>query len=133
MVKKLTPLHVSLAVTTWQLAERRAALAKQLAETDELHRQAIALAASYGVPQRLLGTLSDVSQPRISQIIASTEIPDERPDEFGHRVFKVMEWPQDELQKHSEKDAAERDAWNRKYQLVHGRPGNLGGGPSESP
>ncbi|MBT2515815.1 hypothetical protein J7E29_00015 [Streptomyces sp. ISL-90] len=129
MAKNLTPLHSGLAVTVWQLAERRAALAKQLAEADELHRQAVALAGAYGVPQALLSTLSDISQPRISQIIASTETPTETPEAFDHRVFKVMEWPQDQLGRLSRKSPAEREAWNRKYELVHGKPGNLGAEP----
>lgn len=80
------------------------------------------MAGAYGVLQALLSALSDVSQPRISQIIASTDVPSESPEAFSHRVYKVMEWPQDQLQRLSRKSAAEGDAWNRKYELVHGMP-----------
>lgn len=126
MAKKLTPLHVTLSATVWQLAERRAALAKQLAEIDGLHRQAIAMAGAYGVPQTLLSTISDLSPTRISHIIGATDIPLESPDVFGRRVSKVMELPQNQLGARPEKNASEREAWERKYELIHGRPRNPG-------
>lgn len=72
MAKLATELQISLAVNAWQLTDRRAALLAELAEIDELHRQAIALAATYGVPQKSLAALCDVSGPRISKIVSTT-------------------------------------------------------------
>ncbi|MGA1836038.1 hypothetical protein VD659_03820 [Herbiconiux sp. 11R-BC] len=84
-------LHTKLMNDVWELANRKAALAAQLAEVDQLHRQAIVLAHTFGIKQPILATLSDVTPGRISQIVQSTEMPDAGPDKFHAEVYRTLE------------------------------------------
>lgn len=119
--------RADLAVQAWQASGAVAAVAAQLAELRSLQRAAIAVAARAGVRQRVLAFLADLSPGRVSQIVA---------EERGRQVDVAAvrdalntwaEWPGDrlkELQAVCTED--EREAWNRKYELAHGRPGSLG-------
>jgi hypothetical protein len=117
MAKPATELQISLAVDAWRLSERRAWLLRQLAELDELHRQAIALAATYGVPQKTLAALCEVSGPRISQIVSSTDLPPGSPDAFHDTVTELLERrPSTPI--HGA--PADKAAWDRKFALSRG-------------
>ncbi|TIH30797.1 hypothetical protein [Subtercola vilae] len=123
MSKPLTELQTSLAVNAWQLTDRRAWLLAQLAELDVLHRQAIALAATYGVSQKSLARLCDVSGPRISQIVSDTDLPPGSIEEFNSAVIEMLERRQDPV-----RDGAPGDtiAWDRKFAISRGYDPELG-------
>lgn len=130
MAGKLTEDQESLAYYAWALARHRAALAKQLAEVEGYERQAVALAAQYGVRQKLLATVTGRSPGRISQVIAATDTESlgTLQDARGP-WFEALEHPQDHLAaKSRHATQAERDAWNTNHELVHGSPGTLGQG-----
>jgi len=114
-------MHRDLMVDVWELADQKAALAAQLAEIDQLHRQAIVLAHTFGVKQPALAKLSDVTPGRISQIVQSTERPEGSLEKFHREVARGLEWPADHLQHiRKERTAAEPTAWAEKFELVHG-------------
>lgn len=112
MAKPATELQISLAVDAWNLTARRTWLLAQLAELDELHRQAITLAATYGVSQKSLAVLCDVSGPRISQIVTSTDLPAGSMESFHQRVTEILESRQEHVQHTTPDDIA---AWNNKF------------------
>ncbi len=86
----------------------------------------------------MLAVLTDLSTGRISQIVAEER---SRPVDVAAVRAALNawdEWPADRLTKLGAVCTEdERLAWNRKYELAHGRPGNLGTGhapyPTERP
>ncbi|MBF4571874.1 hypothetical protein ITJ64_05035 [Herbiconiux sp. VKM Ac-1786] len=122
MAQTPSPLHANLMTDVWELASRKAALAAQLAEIDQLHREAVTLAHAFGIKQPVLAKLSDVTPGRISQIVLSTETPDADPDEFHSAVFKALEWGDDHRERIQRAIAkANPEAFVEKFELVHGR------------
>jgi len=114
-------LHANLMTDVWELANRKAALAAQLAEIDQLHRQAVVLAHTFGIKQPVLAKLSDVTPGRISQIVVSTDNPDAAPDEFHSEVFKALEWGDDHRDRIQRAIAKMNpEAFAEKFELVHG-------------
>ncbi|WP_113718959.1 hypothetical protein [Arthrobacter dokdonensis] len=128
MVRKLTEDQESLAHYAWALARHRAALAKQLADVEEYERQAVALAARYGVRQTLLAAVTGRSPGRISQVVAATNTePLGTLEEARGPWSTALEHPQDHLTARSRPaTAAERDQWNATRELIHGPPDTPG-------
>lgn len=59
--------------------------------------------------------------------MAETPLPGESVETLDQRWYKDLEWPQDHLARVSKiTTVVERDLWNRRYELTHGRPGELG-------
>ena len=74
-----------------------------------------------GTGQTLIAELSDLTRSRISQIAQATELPAESLEAFGHRVYQVIEWPQDHLRAIAEKRSPEAiETRARKDELIHG-------------
>jgi DNA-binding transcriptional regulator YdaS (Cro superfamily) len=117
MAKPATELQITLAEDAWHLTDRRTWLLAQLAELDELHRHAIALAATYGVSQKSLAVLCDVSGPRISQIVSSTDLPAGSIESFHQAVSGILERRQEPVQRTEPEDIA---AWNKKFAVSRG-------------
>ncbi|MDQ2737534.1 MAG: hypothetical protein M3Y35_02670 [Actinomycetota bacterium] len=121
--------RADLAVQAWQASTTVAVVEAQLAELRTLQRAAIGVAAGAGVQQRVLAFLTDLSPGRVSQIVAEGR---RRPvDVAAVRDARNgwAEWPGDRLKELGAVCTEdEREVWNRKYQLAHGRPGNLGAG-----
>ena len=127
MRRTLTALQEQLASKVWQLSDHRAALLRQVAEIDAYQRDAIVLAEQHGVRQAMMATLAGVTPQRISQIVAETPLPTEFVEELAQRWYKDLEWPQDHLARVSKiTTVVERDLWNLRFELIHGRPGELG-------
>ena len=61
--------HQNLAADVLEISNRVAAIDRHLSELRDLQARAIALAASRGVPQRVLAEIVGVTAPRISQIV----------------------------------------------------------------
>lgn len=126
MARALTEQQQSLALKVWELSDHRAALLRQVAEVEAAQHQAIALAELHGVRQVRLAELAGVTRARVSQIVGATDAPDEPIAELEQRWYKMLEWPQDHLRDVRAITTVEaRDEWNRRYELVHGKPGNL--------
>lgn len=117
MAKPATDLQTTLAVDAWHLTDRRAWLLAELADLDELHRQAIALAATYGVTQKSLAVLCDVSGPRISQIVSATDLPTGTVESFHQSVTDILQRPQESVHRTEPEDIA---AWNTKSAISRG-------------
>jgi hypothetical protein len=127
MRRTLTTLQQQLALKVWELSDHRAALLRQVAEIDAYQRDAIRLAEQHGVRQAMIAMLAGVTPQRISQIVAETPLPEESIETLGRAWHKDLEWSQDHLARVAMiTTQAERDVWNQRYELVHGRPGNLG-------
>ncbi|CAN5210692.1 hypothetical protein BH11ACT2_BH11ACT2_01530 [soil metagenome] len=127
MARSLTAQQESLAGKVWQLSDHRAALLRQLAEVELAQHQAIVVAEQHGVRQVRLAQLAGVTRARVSQIVAATDMPDEPTQVLDERWHRMLEWPQDHLASVAKiTTVAARDEWNRRYELVHGSPGNLG-------
>ena len=59
--------------------------------------------------------------------MAENPLPEESIETRGRAWHKDLEWPQGHLTRVAKiARSAERDLWNQRYELVHGRPGNLG-------
>lgn len=127
MRRTLTTPQQQLALKVWELSDHRAALLRQVAEIDAYQREAISLAELHGIRQAMIATLAGVAPQRISQIVADTPLPNESIETLGRAWHKDLEWPQDHLTRVAKiTTQAERDLWNQRYELIHGRPGNLG-------
>jgi len=127
MKRPPTSLQSALAGVVWQLSDQRAALLKQVAEIEAYQHDAIALAEQHGVRQTVLAELAGVSRQRISQIVAETEIPTQNVTELQSLWSHALEWSDDQLKRlASVTTDTERDTWNARFELVHGRPGTLG-------
>ena len=70
--------HQSLAADVLEISNRLAAVDRHLSELRDLQAQAIALAASRGVPQRVLAEIVGVTAPRISQIVQGQPVDIDR-------------------------------------------------------
>jgi len=127
MRRTLTTLQQQLALKVWELSDHRAALLRQVAEIDAYQRAAISMAEQHGVRQAMIATLAGVTPQRISQIVAETPLPEESIETLGPAWHKDLEWPQDHLTRVAKITTQdERNLWNQRYELIHGRPGNLG-------
>lgn len=117
----------------WQLSDHRAALLRQLAEIDAYQRDAIVSAEQHGVRQAMMATLVGVTPQRISQIVAETPLPEESVETLDRRWHKDLKSPRGHVARASKiTTVVERDLWNLRYELVHGRPGRLGSGVPEN-
>ena len=105
-------------MNAWQLTDRRAWLLAQLAELDEPHKQSIVLAATYGVPQKSLAVLCDVSGPRISKIVSITDLPPGSIESFTQTVTELLERQQSPMRR---TPPADKPAWDRKFAISRGR------------
>jgi len=111
----------------WQLSDKRTALLKQVAEIEAYQHDAIVLAEQHGVRQTVLAELAGVSRQRISQIVSETEIPEQSVTELQALWARDLGWSGDQLERlASITTDADRDIWNERFELVHGRPGTLG-------
>jgi len=127
MARSLTAQQESLSGRVWQLSDHKAALLRQLAEVELAQHQAIVVAEQHGVRQVRLAQLAGVTRARVSQIVSSTEVPEESIRGLDERWHRMLEWPQDHLASVAKiTTAIARDEWNQRYELVHGSPGNLG-------
>ncbi|MGS0688758.1 hypothetical protein ACVBEQ_27005 [Nakamurella sp. GG22] len=70
--------HQSLAAEVLEISNRFAAVERHLSELRDLQARAIALAASRGVPQRVLAEIVGVTPPRISQIVQGQPVDIDR-------------------------------------------------------
>jgi hypothetical protein len=96
-------------------------------EIEAYQRDAIVVAVQHGVRQAMMTTLAGVTPQRISQIMAETPLPKEFVQALNQHWHQDLEWPQDHLTRVSKvTTTVERDLWNQRYELIHGRPGNLG-------
>jgi hypothetical protein len=113
-------LHENLMTDVWRLADQKTALTAQLAELEQLYREAIVLAHTFGIRQPILAKLSDVSPGRISQIVQTTDRPDVDLDEFHQAVHQVLEWPADQLHRTREALPGRQERFAEKFEIVHG-------------
>lgn len=88
--------HQNLAADVLEISNRVAALDRHLGELRDLQARAIALAASRGVPQRVLAEIVGVTPPRISQIVQGQPVDIDR-DKLREQWFAWQEWPTDRL------------------------------------
>ena len=70
--------HQNLAADVLEITNRVAAVDRHLSELRDLQARAIALAASRGVPQRVLAEIVGVTPPRISQIVQGQPVDIDR-------------------------------------------------------
>ncbi|MEO7016723.1 MAG: hypothetical protein ABI130_16310 [Leifsonia sp.] len=121
MRKQLTSDQRSLAEDVLELALTRQAIAAQLGEIDQLYRQAIALAAQYGVKQTLIADLAGISAPRVSQIADATLIPEISIDDFNDLVSNQTENPHENLDRIADTLARAQHAdTTRQFALIDG-------------
>ena len=133
MARALTAQQESLAGRVWELSDHRAALLRQIAEVEGAQHQAIALAELHGVRQVRLARLAGVTRARVSQIVAGTEVPEESIEALEQRWSTMLEQPAYHLRAVRAITTVEaRDEWNRRFELVHGTPGNLGAAAPEN-
>ena len=70
--------HQNLAADVLEISNRVAAVDRHLSELRDLQTRAVALAASRGVPQRVLAEIVGVTAPRISQIVQGQPVDIDR-------------------------------------------------------
>jgi hypothetical protein len=111
--------HQNLAADVLEISNRVAAVDRHLSELRDLQARAIALAASRGVPQRVLAEIVGVTAPRISQIVQGQPVDIDR-QKLHEQWFNWQEWPADRLRELSgTADDLARAAGFRAY--VHDR------------
>ena len=88
--------HQSLAGDVLEISNRVAAVDRHLSELRDLQARAIALAASRGVPQRVLAEIVGVTAPRISQIVRGQPVDIDR-QKLHDEWLNWQEWPGDRL------------------------------------
>lgn len=88
--------HQNLAAEVLEISNRVAAVDRHLSELRDLQARAVALAASRGVPQRVLAEIVGVTAPRISQIVQGQPVDVDR--QKLHEQWRAwQEWPGDRL------------------------------------
>jgi hypothetical protein len=110
-----------------EITDRLMAVGRYLDELRDLQARAIALAASSGVPQRVLADIAGVSAPRISQIVRSQPV-DIDARRLHDEWFSSKEWPAERFRELS--GAAEdqaRGASFRAYVAAREQPASGGG------
>lgn len=82
--------HQKLAADVLEISNLAAAVDRHLSELRDLQARAIALAASRGVPQRVLAEIVGVTAPRISQIVQGQPVDIDR-DQLHERWLAWQE------------------------------------------
>ena len=88
--------HQSLAAEVLEISNRLAAVDRHLSELRDLQARAIELAASRGVPQRVLAEIVGVTAPRISQIVQGQPVDIDR-DKLHERWLAWQERAADQV------------------------------------
>ena len=86
--------HQNLAADVLEITNRVGAVDRHLSELRDLQARSIALAASRGVPQRVLAEIVGVTAPRISQIVQGQPVDIDR-QRLHDEWFNWQEWPGD--------------------------------------
>lgn len=116
------------AAYAWMLAQRRTALAKQLAEVESYEREAIRVAEHYGVKQKTLSTLTGRSPGRISQIVSEDSTSTDNSLLETVESWRVaLDEPQDHLARLSKKftTAETIETWNAHFNLIFNKDSDV--------
>lgn len=137
--KQLAEQRTAQLVDVWTIAQRLAAVEAHADELRAMLHAAAAVAVDHGAKQKVVADLADLTPGRISQIVAEQHAQESAEDGIDSRRIHetLVQWDRytgDRLvQLAQTATESERLDWNRKYELCHRRPGNLGAAAAPYP
>lgn len=128
MARMLTEDQEKFAAYAWMLAQHRAALAKQVAAVDEYLRESIRAAERYGVKQKTIAALTELTPARISQIINDDTPSNGKPALDSMESWrKALDDPQEHLARLSKKFTTSEtmETWNTRFHFIYNKDSGL--------